>query len=69
MMQHSIEARVLQTWGQLTGWVSRHQPMTRLVILTVGLVFILIFMPAYIRFVFWNGLQSQSNPGKHAPGF
>ena len=44
--------------GQLILWVSQHQPIARLVGLTVGLVVFLAFLPPYMRIVFWEGLRS-----------
>ena len=58
MMQSLPEGKVHRAWGQLILWVSQHQPITRLIILTAGLVIFLAFLPPYMRIVFWNGLQS-----------
>ena len=57
-MQSLPEGKVHQAWKQLILWVNQHQPITRLIILTVGLIVFLAFLPAYMRIVFWNGLQS-----------
>jgi membrane-associated phospholipid phosphatase len=58
MMQSLPEGKVHSAWGRLTLWVSQHQPITRLMILTAGLIIFLAFLPSYMRIVFWNGLQS-----------
>jgi membrane-associated phospholipid phosphatase len=57
-MQHSPEVKVLQTWGRLTLWVRHHQPITRLVGVTVGMIIFFAFLPPYMRIAFWDGLQS-----------
>jgi membrane-associated phospholipid phosphatase len=58
MMQSLPEGKVHQAWKRLILWVNQHQPITRLIILTAGLIIFLAFLPAYMRIVFWNGLQS-----------
>jgi membrane-associated phospholipid phosphatase len=53
-----LEDKDLNAWGRFSRWVNLHQRIARLVILTVGLVVFLAFVPAYIRNFFWNGLKS-----------
>ena len=57
-MHRLPEVKDHETWGRLTLWVSRHQPIALLVTLTIGLVIFFVFLPPYIRIVFWNGLLS-----------
>jgi len=57
MKQSLPEGKVHQAWGRLTLWVNQHQQITRLILLTIGLVIFLAFLPPYMRIVFWNGLQ------------
>ena len=58
MMQRSPEVKVPGIWGQFTLWVNDHRPIAQLVGLTAGLVVFLMLLPAYMRVVFWDGLQS-----------
>jgi membrane-associated phospholipid phosphatase len=57
-MSLSIKDNFLRVWNRLTLWVSKHGPVARLISLTIGLVLFVIFLPSYMRFVFWTGLQS-----------
>jgi membrane-associated phospholipid phosphatase len=57
-MQRLCKIKVLETWDRITLWVSHHQSIDRLVILTTGLVVFLIILPVSMRIAFWDGLQS-----------
>jgi membrane-associated phospholipid phosphatase len=57
-MPRLLEKQVHQVWGRFTLWVSLHRPLARLVGITAGLVVFLVFLPPYMRVVFWDGLQS-----------
>ena len=57
-MQRSTEAEVRKVWGRLANWVNQHRPVVRLVSLIAGLVVFLVVLPASMRIVFWDGLQS-----------
>jgi len=57
MKQSLPEGKVHQAWERLTLWVNQHQQITRLILLTIGLAIFLVFLPPYMRIVFWNGLQ------------
>ncbi len=57
MKQSLPEGKVHQAWGRLTLWVNQHQQITRLILLTICLAIFLVFLPPYMRIVFWNGLQ------------
>ena len=48
----------LNVWGRFALWVTRHQALSRVAVLSLGLVVVLIFLPASIRIVLWHGLQS-----------
>jgi membrane-associated phospholipid phosphatase len=37
-------------------WVNLHQPITRLVVIATGLLLVVVFLPSYIRQLFWNDL-------------
>ncbi|GAP13604.1 membrane-associated phospholipid phosphatase [Longilinea arvoryzae] len=45
-------------WGHFSIWVNRHQPIARLVGLTIGLVVFLVFLPPDMRIAYWEGLRS-----------
>ena len=55
-MKNLSEENDLNVWGRFALWVSQHQTLSRLAVLSVGLVFVLIFLPATIRIVLWHGL-------------
>lgn len=57
-MKISPEVKVIDSWGRINDWVRHHQPISRLVSLTIGLIVFLALLPAYIRGFFWHGLQS-----------
>ena len=57
MKQSLPEGKVHQAWGRLTLWVNQHQQIIRLILLTICLAIFLVFLPPYMRIVFWNGLQ------------
>ena len=52
------ESKVQHAWGRLTLWVNQNQGITRLVVLTASLIIFFLFLPPYLRIVFWNGLQT-----------
>jgi membrane-associated phospholipid phosphatase len=57
-MQSLTEMKVRVGWGRFTLWVSHHQPITRLVGLTFGLVVFLMVLPRAMRIIVWDGLFS-----------
>ncbi|NTU76080.1 MAG: phosphatase PAP2 family protein, partial [Anaerolineaceae bacterium] len=57
-MPNLPENKVPGKWQGLNDWVSLHQPIARLAILTGALILFLALLPAYVRYVFWYGLIS-----------
>jgi len=55
-MRDPIEGQERKTRGPLTQWVRVHRPPTRLIVLTIGLVVFLVFLPPYLRTAFWSSL-------------
>ena len=58
MMNNLPEDKNLNVWGRFALWVSSHQTVVRLAVLSLGLVVFLLFLPAGIRKFLWNGLLS-----------
>ncbi len=57
--QKTLSKNILYgVWDQLSLWVKNHQPIAKLISLTICLVLFILLLPAYMRSVFWNGLQS-----------
>jgi membrane-associated phospholipid phosphatase len=53
-----FENEFSKRWRHFTFWVSQHQPIARMLSLTVALVLFLVFLPPIIRIIFWNGIQA-----------
>jgi membrane-associated phospholipid phosphatase len=60
MEERSYKTKILIVWGRFTLWVKDHQPIARLIFISVGLVVFLALIPGYIRTFFWHGLQSHN---------
>jgi membrane-associated phospholipid phosphatase len=58
MMQPLPDAEVQEAQGRLSNWASHHQSILRMIILAVGLFLFFVFLPAYMRVYFWEGLLS-----------
>ena len=58
MMPPLPEVKIPDAWGRLTHWVSRHRPHARMISLAAGLLVFFVFLPAWMRIAFWDGLGS-----------
>lgn len=56
--QQIPEDKYHRIWGRFTLWIGNHQPISRLVVILIGLFLFLLLLPPYMRDYFWNGLQS-----------
>jgi membrane-associated phospholipid phosphatase len=57
-MQISRKNLLSKIPGQFFLWMKNHLPIAKLISLTIGLVLFISLLPAYMRSVFWSGLQS-----------
>ena len=57
-MLPSTKVKAFEGWGRFTLWISQHVPIVRLFGFAASLVAFLVFLPAYLRISFWDGLQS-----------
>jgi membrane-associated phospholipid phosphatase len=60
MLEKSDKTKPLTVWSRFTIWANLHQPIARLVIITVVMIVFLIFLPGYIKLYFWRGLLSHN---------
>jgi membrane-associated phospholipid phosphatase len=58
MDERSYKTKVLAAWSRFAEWVNQHQPIARLIFVSVGLLVFLALLPGYVRTLFWHGLQS-----------
>jgi membrane-associated phospholipid phosphatase len=58
MAEKSNNTKTHEVWSRFTVWVKLHQPLSRLIIITLVMIGFLLFLPAYIKTYFWHGLQS-----------
>jgi diacylglycerol kinase (ATP) len=56
----ALKAFALETWARFSTWVRRHGPISRMAGMTVVLVLLFLFLPAYMRIGLWHGLQSHT---------
>jgi membrane-associated phospholipid phosphatase len=58
MEVRSDKTKLFTVRSRFTVWVKLHQPIARLIIITLLILGLLLFLPANIKSFFWNGLQS-----------
>ena len=47
-------------WGRLTRWERQNRPLVWLVVIALGLALFLVWMPPFVRMLFWTGLQANA---------
>ncbi len=54
------EAQPPGAWGRLTRWARQNRPLVWLVVIAIGLALFLVWMPPFVRLLFWTGLQANA---------
>lgn len=63
------EAQPPGVWGRLTRWVRQNRPLVWLVVIVIGLVLFLVWVPPFVRLLFWTGLQANALLAGMVAGF
>jgi membrane-associated phospholipid phosphatase len=57
-MQSLFKLKVLDVWSRISFWVGHHKMIARLVSLMAGLILFLVFLPPYMRVIFWDDFKA-----------
>ena len=63
------EAQQPGAWGRLTRWARQNRPLVWLVVIAIGLALFLVWMPPFVRMLFWTGLQANALLAGMVAGF